>query len=1029
MAEWDVPGYTELKKLGSGGFGDVVLARHNASGTPVAIKYLRRDLLADPEFARMFRGEASVLASLNDSNVVRLYEYVESPSGAAIVMEPVDGVSLREILLNQGATTAEAALVVLQGSLLGLAAAHRRGVVHRDYKPENVLVNGDGASKLTDFGIAARAGDRAMPAGTLVYAPPEQFVGAPASPASDVYAATATFYECLAGRPPFGGNTAEVLMHQHMAQPVPLDAVPEPLRPLVIAGMAKEPFNRPADGTSFVNALRAIAAGAYGPDWEQRGRSHLGEAALLLALLWPSSAGPALHGSAAERVNLARHARQTASRPASQPSAESRHIWHLRHLRHVLHLEHLRNLRRRGLIPVKAVVAIAAAIVVASAGTALAVGLNGPSLGNQHPQGSPTPTNSASPGATSSSGSTTPPPPADPAPPALMGISPASGSTKGGTKVIISGTDLGRTTRVTFGGAAGKILSDSNTQITVTSPTGKGTVNIIVTTPDGSSAVTTVGHFMYRSSTSPRLPHPAVTGISPNSGSTTGGTRVTISGTNLNGATEVSFGGEAATIVSDSSTQITVISPAGAGAVNVTVTTMGGASAATTVGKFTYHTMPPGSPRPMVNGISPGSGSTAGRTKVTITGTNLANATGVSFGNTGALIVSDSGTQITVTSPAGKGTVNVTVTTKGGTSGAVQFTYKVPPPPPPGHPKVSGISPASGSTAGGTKVTLTGTSLSGASGVSFGGAAGKIISDSSTQITVTSPAGKGTVNVTVTTKGGTSGAVHFTYAVSAPTVTGISPNGGSTAGGTKVTISGTNLSGATRVSFGSASASIVSDSSTQISVTSPDGSAGTVNVTVTTPGGTSATSSADYFTYTVPVPAPTVTEVKPDSGLTNGGTTVTIVGDNLENATGVSFGGAAATIVSNSDETITVTSPDGSAGTVNVTVTTPGGTSATSSADYFTYTVPVPAPTVTEVKPDSGPAGGGTTVTILGDNLENVTSVHFGSAAATIISNSDETVTVTSPAGEGTVDITVTTAGGTSGISAADHFIYSEPLQ
>src|SRR5580693_286729 len=230
MAEWDAPGYTKLKDLGSGGFGDVVLARHDASGTLVAIKYLRRHLLADAEFAEMFRGEASVLSTLDDPNVVRLHEYLESPSGAAIVMELIDGVSLREILTHQGQTTAEAALVVLRGSLLGLAAAHRHGVVHRDYKPENVLVDGDGASKLTDFGIAARAGDRPVPAGTLAYAAPEQMAGASASPAGDVYAATATFYECLTGRPPFTGESTAALLRQHQSEPVPLDPVPEALR-------------------------------------------------------------------------------------------------------------------------------------------------------------------------------------------------------------------------------------------------------------------------------------------------------------------------------------------------------------------------------------------------------------------------------------------------------------------------------------------------------------------------------------------------------------------------------------------------------------------------------------------------------------------------------------------------------------------------------------------------------------------------------------------------------------------------------
>jgi outer membrane protein assembly factor BamB len=302
--EWDVPGYTRVKALGSGGFGDVVLARHDASGTPVAIKYLRREMLADPEFAAMFRAEAAVLASLADPNVVRLYEYVESPGGAAIVMELVEGVSLREMLARQGRTTPEAALVVLQGSLLGLAAAHRRGVVHRDYKPENVLVAGDGASKLTDFGIAARAGDSPMAGGTLMYAPPEQFAGAPASPAGDVYAATATFYECLAGRPPFSGKTAEALLYQHLSEPVPLEPVPGPLRPLVEAGLAKDPGRRPADAIALVTGLRTMAAGAYGPDWERRGRSHLGEAALLLAALWPSAVSPAVQGTAVHKISL-----------------------------------------------------------------------------------------------------------------------------------------------------------------------------------------------------------------------------------------------------------------------------------------------------------------------------------------------------------------------------------------------------------------------------------------------------------------------------------------------------------------------------------------------------------------------------------------------------------------------------------------------------------------------------------------------------------------------------------------------------
>ena len=308
MAGWSVPGYSQLKALGAGGFGDVVVAKHDASGVLVAIKYLHEDLLADPGFAAMFRAEAAVLAAMDDQNVVRLYEYVEAPEGAAIVMELVPGVSLQQILSYQGSTAPEAALVVLYGSLLGLGAAHRRGVVHRDYKPANVLVNGEGVSKLTDFGLAARTGEQPVPAGTLAYVAPEQIAGAPATPASDVYSATATFYECLTGFPPFAGEPAD-LLHQHQFEPVPLDPVPAALRPLVSAGMAKDPERRPGDADTLVTQLQTVAVAGYGADWYERGRSHLAEAALLLAALWPAGPPPAVQGTAVEHVSLLRRAR------------------------------------------------------------------------------------------------------------------------------------------------------------------------------------------------------------------------------------------------------------------------------------------------------------------------------------------------------------------------------------------------------------------------------------------------------------------------------------------------------------------------------------------------------------------------------------------------------------------------------------------------------------------------------------------------------------------------------------------------
>jgi N-acetylneuraminic acid mutarotase len=256
----------------------------------------------------------------------------------------------------------------------------------------------------------------------------------------------------------------------------------------------------------------------------------------------------------------------------------------------------------------------------------------------------------------------------------------------------------------------------------------------------------------------------------------------------------------------------------------------------------------------------------------------------------------------------------------------------------------------------------------------------------------------------------------------APVVTGVSPSTGPAAGGTAVTVSGSNLTGGS-VTFGTAAATGVSCSATSCTATSPAGT-GTVNVTVTTASGASATSSADQFTYTAaPPPAPTVTKVSPASGPAAGGTAVTVSGSNLTGGS-VTFGTAAATGVSCSATSCTATSPAGT-GTVNVTVSTASGTSATSSADQFTYTAaPPPAPAVTGISPPTGPPAGGTAVTVTGANLTGG-SVAFGTAAATGVSCSATSCSATSPAGTGTVNVTVSTASGTSATSSADQFTYT----
>lgn len=247
-------------------------------------------------------------------------------------------------------------------------------------------------------------------------------------------------------------------------------------------------------------------------------------------------------------------------------------------------------------------------------------------------------------------------------------------------------------------------------------------------------------------------------------------------------------------------------------------------------------------------------------------------------------------------------------------------------------PTISAVTPATGSTAGGTSVTISGTNLSGATSVTFGGAAATNVVATAASITcLTPPGAAGAVNVSVTTPAGTAVAVGaFTYGA-APALSGLSPALGPTAGGTSVTINGSNLGGATSVTFGGAAGAVTSNTSTQIVVLTPARPAGLADVSVTTASGTSTLTGAFEF-----VAPPTLSGIAPATGPDTGQTVVTLSGTNLATTSGVTFDGTPATNLTASGSSITCTTPSHVAGAVNVAVTTAGGTVLLTSA--FTYT-------------------------------------------------------------------------------------------
>jgi len=262
--------------LGRGGMAEVHLGRDVRLGRTVAVKTLRADLARDPTFQARFRREAQSAASLNHPSVVAVYDTGEDLVHGVflpfIVMEFVEGQTLRELMNDGRRLLPERALEITAGVLRALEYSHRAGIIHRDIKPGNVMLTGNGEVKVMDFGIARAVADSsstvtqtAAVIGTAQYLSPEQARGTPVDARSDLYSTGCLLYELLTGRPPFTGDSAVAVAYQHVREdPVPpssLDPdVGDEIDAIVMKALAKNPENRYQDaGEMRVDIERALA--------------------------------------------------------------------------------------------------------------------------------------------------------------------------------------------------------------------------------------------------------------------------------------------------------------------------------------------------------------------------------------------------------------------------------------------------------------------------------------------------------------------------------------------------------------------------------------------------------------------------------------------------------------------------------------------------------------------------------------------------------------------------------------------------
>jgi tRNA A-37 threonylcarbamoyl transferase component Bud32 len=274
-------GKYEIKgTLGQGAYGIVYLGWQADLGRNVAIKQLAPQMVADPAFLQQFRYEAQIMAQLDHPNCVKVFAFIEEDGQAYLVSEYIEGATLKKVIETSGTLAPEQSLGVLKGALNGLGYAHSLGLVHRDVKPDNIIADTEGTSKLADFGQAYFGGGPGAAGGLTgspLYMSPEQASGGVVDYRSDLYSAGAVLYEFLTGRPPFVGETAIATMRMHQTEAVP-DArrlnskLPSEAAELLTKALHKDPTQRFQSANEMLTALEAAAQAGYGTDWERRAK-------------------------------------------------------------------------------------------------------------------------------------------------------------------------------------------------------------------------------------------------------------------------------------------------------------------------------------------------------------------------------------------------------------------------------------------------------------------------------------------------------------------------------------------------------------------------------------------------------------------------------------------------------------------------------------------------------------------------------------------------------------------------------------